>query len=123
MSTNRTQLTEDAIKKIVDGMPGGIDAFCTDWGWLQFARKIEAAHGITQQTTIPALTDIKVGQKILINLFGTIEITEATIKKIAASGAHIKLHWQEQSEDGSIIERTAWFYRSTTKILCILEDQ
>ncbi len=90
MSTNRTQLTEDAIKKIVDGMPGGIDSFCTDWGWLQFARKIEAAHGITQQTTMPAPPTIKAGQRLLIKKPYPINPYEVHVLETAGEYAKIQ---------------------------------
>ena len=61
-----TPLSEAAIKDIVDGMPDGLNGFTKHWGWLQFARKIEAAHGITQQTTMSTPPTIKAGQRLLI---------------------------------------------------------
>jgi len=42
----RKPLSEERLRRMVDKMPGGLDAFCTHWGWLTFARKIERAHKI-----------------------------------------------------------------------------
>ena len=39
-------LTDTEISLIADKMPGGLDGFCKGWGWVQFARAIEEAHGI-----------------------------------------------------------------------------
>lgn len=44
--TKKKPLTEAKIQRIVDRMPGGLQAFCGQWGWLNFARKLERAHGI-----------------------------------------------------------------------------
>ena len=82
-----TPLSEAAIKDIVEGMPDGLNGFTKHWGWLQFARKIEAAHGITQQTTMPTPSTIKAGQRLLINLPSS-GLTE--IKVIEINGAFAK---------------------------------
>ena len=42
----RKPLTDEGINEIADSMPGGLDGFLKGWGWQQFARAIEAAHGI-----------------------------------------------------------------------------
>lgn len=42
----RKPLTYDKIDAVAEKMPGGIDGFMKGWGWRQFARAIEAAHGI-----------------------------------------------------------------------------
>lgn len=42
----RRPLTEETIRRIVSKMPGGLSAFCAQWGWLTFARRIERAHRI-----------------------------------------------------------------------------
>ena len=39
-------LTDAQIDAIAEGMEGGINGFLAQWGWRQFARAIEAAHGI-----------------------------------------------------------------------------
>lgn len=39
-------LTDEGINEIADSMPGGLAGFMKGWGWQQFARAIEAAHGI-----------------------------------------------------------------------------
>ena len=39
-------LTDAGINEIADSMPGGLAGFMKGWGWQQFARAIEAAHGI-----------------------------------------------------------------------------
>lgn len=39
-------LKEETIRRIVNKMPGGLQAFCKHWGWMTFARRIERAHGI-----------------------------------------------------------------------------
>lgn len=82
-----TPLSEVAIHKIVQGMPGGLEGFCAGWGWLQFARKIEAAHGITHQTTMTTQPTIKAGQRLLLNLPSS-GLTE--IRVIEINGAFVK---------------------------------
>ena len=42
----RKPLTDAGINEIADSMPGGLAGFMKGWGWQQFARAIEAAHGI-----------------------------------------------------------------------------
>ena len=42
----RQPLTDVGINEIADSMPGGLAGFMKGWGWQQFARAIEAAHGI-----------------------------------------------------------------------------
>ena len=42
----RQPLTDECINEIANSMPGGLDGFLKGWGWQQFARAIEAAHGI-----------------------------------------------------------------------------
>ena len=42
----RQPLTDAGINEIADSMPGGLAGFMKGWGWQQFARAIEAAHGI-----------------------------------------------------------------------------
>ena len=42
----RQPLTDGEINEIADSMPGGLDGFLKGLGWQQFARAIEAAHGI-----------------------------------------------------------------------------
>lgn len=39
-------LTDEQIDEIADKMSGGLDGFLRTWGWRQFARAIEMAHGI-----------------------------------------------------------------------------
>ena len=39
-------LTDAGINEIADSMPGGLAGFMKGWGWQQFARAIEKAHGI-----------------------------------------------------------------------------
>ena len=39
-------LTDEQIDSIADAMPGGLEGFMKGWGWRQFARAIERAHGI-----------------------------------------------------------------------------
>lgn len=43
----RKPLAEETIRRIVGKMPNGLAGFCTTWGWLTFARRIEKAHKIT----------------------------------------------------------------------------
>lgn len=43
-------LLDEEIEAIADGMPGGINGFLKGWGWRQFARAIERAHGIGKQS-------------------------------------------------------------------------
>lgn len=42
-------LTAVQIDEIAESMPGGVDGFLKGWGWNQFARAIEAAHGIKEK--------------------------------------------------------------------------
>ena len=42
----RQPLTDECINEIANSMPGGLDGFLKGWGWQQFARAIEKAHGI-----------------------------------------------------------------------------
>ncbi len=42
----RPRLSDDRIDCIAEQMPGGWDGFRKDWGYRQFARAIEADHGI-----------------------------------------------------------------------------
>ena len=46
LDKTKTALTNDAIDKIGESMPGGLQGFMKTWGWRQFARAIEAANGI-----------------------------------------------------------------------------
>ena len=46
----RKPLTDVGINEIADSMPGGLAGFMKGWGWQQFARAIEAAHGIGENT-------------------------------------------------------------------------
>lgn len=39
-------LTDTKIDEIAEKMPGGLDGFLKQWGWRQFARAIEDAHGV-----------------------------------------------------------------------------
>lgn len=39
-------LDDAKIDAIAEQMPGGIDGFLKHWGWRQFARAIEDAHGV-----------------------------------------------------------------------------
>lgn len=39
-------LDERVIQKIVASMPGGLSGYLKTWGWLDFARALEAQHGI-----------------------------------------------------------------------------
>lgn len=39
-------LSDSKISEIANKMPGGLEGFCKGWGWVQFARAIEEAHGI-----------------------------------------------------------------------------
>lgn len=39
-------LTDEKIDAIAEQMPGGLDGFLKQWGWRQFARAIEDAHGV-----------------------------------------------------------------------------
>ena len=43
---NRKPLTDECINEIANSMPGGLAGFMKGWGWQQFARAIEKAHGI-----------------------------------------------------------------------------
>lgn len=42
-------IPEAMLQAIVDGMPGGVHGYLTNWGWLQFARQVEWAQGIGEQ--------------------------------------------------------------------------
>lgn len=44
----RQPLTDERIDQIAGDMPGGITGFMKEWGWRQFARKVEADHGIVE---------------------------------------------------------------------------
>ena len=92
-----TPLSGAAIKDIVDGMPDGLNGFTKHWGWLQFARKIEAAHGITQQTTMPTPT-IKAGQRLLIKKANTTLPTLSEVHIIEVAGDYVKLRYDTQSD-------------------------
>ena len=37
------------IDRIAEDMEGGIDGFLKQWGWRQFARSLERAHGIHEE--------------------------------------------------------------------------
>lgn len=40
-------LADAEIDGIAARMPGGMDGFLKGWGWRQFAREVEEAHGIS----------------------------------------------------------------------------
>ena len=47
----RKPLTDKAITKVIDSMPKKMKGFMVDWDWcIYFARAIEAAHGIKENT-------------------------------------------------------------------------
>jgi hypothetical protein len=46
----RKPLTDKAITKVIDSMPRGINGWMSDWDLYEFARAIEAAHGIGENT-------------------------------------------------------------------------
>jgi hypothetical protein len=46
----RKPLTDKAITKVIDSMPRGINGWMSDWDLYEFARAIEAAHGIKENT-------------------------------------------------------------------------
>lgn len=46
VATTPDNLTDAQIDAVADGMPGGLDGFLKQWGWRQFARAIEDAHGV-----------------------------------------------------------------------------
>ena len=46
----RKPLTDVIITKVIDSMPKGIKGWTIDWGFYDFARAIEAAHGIKETT-------------------------------------------------------------------------
>jgi len=39
-------LSDEQIDAIAESMPDGISGFLKTWGWRQFARAIEDAHGV-----------------------------------------------------------------------------
>lgn len=39
-------LGDARIDAIAESMPGGMEGFLKSWGWRQFARAIEEAHGL-----------------------------------------------------------------------------
>lgn len=49
----RQPMTDESINEIAESMPGGLDGFLKGWGWQQFARAIEAAHGIGVEHDTP----------------------------------------------------------------------
>ena len=49
----RRKLSKEEVKKIFNAMPNELAGFCTDWGYLTFARRIEEAHGITLSPAPP----------------------------------------------------------------------
>ena len=46
----RKPLTDVIITKVIDSMPKGIKGWTIDWGFYDFARAIEAAHDIKENT-------------------------------------------------------------------------
>jgi hypothetical protein len=46
----RKPLTDKAITKVIDSMPKKMKGFMVDWDLYEFARAIEAAHGIKENT-------------------------------------------------------------------------
>lgn len=40
-------LSDGQIDSIAEQMPGGLNGFLNQWGWRQFARAIEDAHGVS----------------------------------------------------------------------------
>jgi hypothetical protein len=46
----RKPLTDKAITKVIDSMPKKMKGFGVDWDLYEFARAIEAAHGIKGDT-------------------------------------------------------------------------
>jgi hypothetical protein len=46
----RKPLTDKAITKVIDSMPKKMKGFGVDWDLYEFARAIEAAHGIKENT-------------------------------------------------------------------------
>ena len=46
----RKPLTDRAITKVIDSMPKKMKGFMVDWDLYEFARAIEAAHGIKENT-------------------------------------------------------------------------
>ena len=45
-------LRDGEIDAIAEQMPGGLDGFLKQWGWRQFARAIEDAHGVGPNTEL-----------------------------------------------------------------------
>ena len=46
-NTSKPQgFSDQEIIAIAESMPEGVKAFCVNWGFIQFARAIEEAHGI-----------------------------------------------------------------------------
>lgn len=39
-------MTDAQIDSVAEQMPGGVEGFPKQWGWRQFARAVEDAHGI-----------------------------------------------------------------------------
>jgi hypothetical protein len=46
----RKPLTDKAITQVIDSMPKKMKGFMVDWDLYEFARAIEAAHGIKENT-------------------------------------------------------------------------
>lgn len=46
----RKPLTDKAITQVIDSMPRGINGWMSDWDLYEFARAIEAAHDIKENT-------------------------------------------------------------------------
>ena len=46
----RKPLTDKAITKVIDSMPKKMQGFMVDWDLYEFARAIEAAYGIKENT-------------------------------------------------------------------------
>ena len=46
----RKPLTDKAITQVIDSMPKKMKGFMVDWDFYDFARAIEAAHGIKENT-------------------------------------------------------------------------
>jgi len=45
----RKPLTDKAITQVIDSMPKKMKGFMVDWDLYEFARAIEAAHGIKEE--------------------------------------------------------------------------
>jgi hypothetical protein len=48
-AAQRKQLIDRQITRIIDSMPGKFSAFMKDWDLYEFARAVEAAHGIGEK--------------------------------------------------------------------------